>query len=373
MKVLLITSNYRHSWAFLPELREALLRSGVRVHVLDITNIELINEFGEIISWPFWASFNKIRGGHRLVRIILKLFIIKHLGNYDAVNIHYIQDICVYIIDDLIERSRNISLSIWGSDFYRASDNKLNSYRPLFSKLTYIAFGNVYTMKDFGKRVPGFEDKFKIASFGISKFQTLNQKLQFREMIKRELDIPTDKITVVCGYNAHPAQRHQLLLEQINKLPKTIKERIFLIFPLTYGGNSEYITGVIKSAKETQVEFRSFQSFLSDDEIARIRVSGDIVLNAQISDSFSASLQEHLLCNAILLAGDWLPYQIMTDLGVKYFPTPLNQFGDALKTVIENYTSFQNLVRENNSKLYNEGIWENRVKGWIDLYSAKYD
>lgn len=371
MKVLLVTSSYKNSWPFLPELRNALLKEGIIVHILDVTNLKLIDETGKQASNRFLSKFNTVRGGHRFIRFTAKKFIRKNLKTYDAINIHNLEYIYLYLIDELRKYSNNISVSIWGSDFYRATDKRIKSYFPLFDKLDFIGFGNVYTKADFDKKIPGLQTKHRIASFGIDKFEKLTKLLPEKENIKKQLDIPLEKITIVCGYNAYEAQQHLVLLEQLNELNARIKDKIFLLLPLTYGGTQEYKSKVIDKVEKIEIQYQLFTGFATDDEIARIRVIGDVVLNAQISDSFSASLQEHVLCNSILIAGEWLPYKVMADLGLKYFPVSKNNFGKKLEEVILDYDSFTEEVKSNNSILYKEGIWKNRVRGWIELYKAK--
>ncbi len=370
MKVLLVTSSYKNSWPFLPELREALLKERVTVHVLDVSNLILLNERGNIASNPLLAKLNTVRGGHRFIRYTANYFIRKTVGNYDAINIHNLEYLYLFLIDELKKHSKNVSVSLWGSDFYRASDVRIKSYLPLFEKLNFICFGNEYTKSDFDERIPGFGTKHKIAKFGIGKFDVLNSLLPNRDKIKSELGIPPDKITVVIGYNAYPAQQHFYLLRQISQLDDNIKKDIFLLLPLTYGGNKNYKAKIIKEVKKTGCNYKVFTHFTSDEYIAKLRVIGDIVLNAQISDSFSASLQEHILCNAVLIAGVWLPYQVMTDLGLMYCPVALDGFGKKLQEVVENYELYKEEVKNNNSKLYRIGTWGNRIEGWIDLYKA---
>ena len=372
MKVLLVTSDYSNSWPFLPELQAALFKNSVTVNILDVGSLKLIDERGNILHEDkIGGSLNLIRGGHRFIRFTARRFIRTRLSSYDAINIHNLSYIYKHLLPDFRKLSNNISITIWGSDFYRVSDQKLASYKYIFDETDYFTFGSKYPIIDFDKRVPGYSEKLKITSFGIGKFYILRNLFKDRLNVKKELEIPTDKISVVCGYNASSAQQHKLLINQIKTLPLELKEKIFVVVPLTYSGTEEYKNEVELCIYESGLSYKLFRDFATEEEIAKIRVIGDIVLNAQISDGFSSSLQEHVLCNAVLIAGDWLPYKIMTDLGLKFYPVQLHEFGEKLADVISNFEAYYKEVQFNHEKLFKEGIWDNRIKGWIDLYKLK--
>lgn len=375
MKVLIVTSSYDNAWPYLQELRSQLLKKKIIVHVLDIINFSLIKEDGtKNTKYKYLRYLNRIRGGYKLVGSYLAPYCVKSIltDNYDAINIHYLEPVYNSLVPLFRKHGKIISVSIWGSDFYRVSEKKIDSYKSIFNEIDYIGFNNSYTLKEFDNRVKGFSSKLKAVQFGIGKFETIKsiKESSSTEAIKKELGLPLDKIVVTCGYNANPAQQHGLIIEQLSHLDASYQAKIFLLFPMTYSGTKEYIHQIDDLAKKTGISYKIISGFLTQEDIVKIRIATDIVLNAQISDSFSASLQEHLLCGNVLIAGDWLPYQILDDIGVRYYPVSKSEFGNKLLEVLQQLNQVRGEVGENAAKIYANGNWEVRIDEWINqLYS----
>src|SRR5690606_2459589 len=141
----------------------------------------------------------------------------------------------------------------------------------------------------------------------ISKIQNINYSPIFKTEKHK------DKLMVTCGYNGSKAQQHSIIINAIRGMDEGIKAKIFLVFPMTYGGDLNYLKSIQASLNGLQIPYLLISKSLSDVDVAKLRIETDITINIQISDAFSASLQEHLFAQNLLLVGDWLPYQILTD------------------------------------------------------------
>lgn len=371
MKVLIVTSSYDNAWPYLQELRTQLLKKRIIVHVLDIINFSLIKEDGtRTATYKYLKYLNRIRGGYKLIGSYLAPFYVKSIltENYDAINIHYLEPVYKRLVPIFKKQAKTVSLSIWGSDFYRVSTKQMSEYKDVLNDIDYIGFNNLYTLLDFDSRVKGFSSKLRVVSFGIGKFETIRELMaqNTADETKVALGLPLDKIIVTCGYNASPAQQHDLILEQLSHLDTAYKRRIFLLLPMTYSGTKGYINKIEEMARNIGISYKIIQGFLTQEEIVKIRIATDVVLNAQISDSFSASLQEHLLCGNILIAGDWLPYKILDDISVKYYPVQRSDFSIKLTEVIEKYDFFKTEVGDNGDKMYAQANWDVRINEWIE-------
>ena len=59
--------------------------------------------------------------------------------------------------------------------------------------------------------------------------------------------------------------------------------------------------------------------------MASLSKISNITLNIQETDAFSGSISESIMADNVVLVGDWLPYNIYEEWGVKIFKTDLDE------------------------------------------------
>ena len=96
------------------------------------------------------------------------------------------------------------------------------------------------------------------------------------------------------------------------------KKEIFLLLQMTYNGTDRYIRQVADAAKKTGCEYRVIRHYLTDEEVADLRIMTDIYINAQTTDAFSGSVCENLFAGTILINAEWLRYQEFKDYDFQY-------------------------------------------------------
>src|SRR5690606_7299055 len=101
-----------------------------------------------------------------------------------------------------------------------------------------------------------------------------------------------------------------------------------------------------------QIPYLLISKSLSDVDVAKLRIETDITINIQISDAFSASLQEHLFAQNLLLVGDWLPYQILTDNQVFFKQTRIDSLSNNIADCIQNFENYREQTLGNTKKLH---------------------
>jgi glycosyltransferase involved in cell wall biosynthesis len=148
------------------------------------------------------------------------------------------------------------------------------------------------------------------------------------------------------------------------------KDRIFLLFLMTYPKNrDEYIDEVVKEAIDAGFRCKVVTSFLSYEQMAQYEECLDVLISMQTTDQLSSTILENLYCGNIIVAGNWLPYGILSEMGLFFV-----SFGDEeeLKDVIEDILfrkdEYLGYCKQNRDKVYDLSSWDNAVKLWARLW-----
>jgi hypothetical protein len=294
---------------------------------------------------------------------------------YEAVHFHFARTIYIHLLKEVGKITDKKVLTVWGSDFYSVSDHTRKRLGKLLAGVDTVTFANEEVrnqVQDFYsvKKSPG---EFRIAKFGLEPLEYLNKNVDEIMHFREELDLPEDRIIISLGYNGNPIQQHLKILRVLKEDKEFMKykDRVFIIVPVTYGGTKEYVSKVEKLLKETDLPYKMFLKFLTEKEIAAIRVFTDILIQLQLSDQFSGSMQEHLFAGGVVITGSWLPYSTFKNEGV-YFRTigSLDQCSVELRFVIDSLDDEKMKCRENKEKIYKLSSWSGNVESWIDLYNS---
>jgi hypothetical protein len=373
MKVLLVISDYAGGFPFIQDLESELKNAGLEVDVLEFSQFTYReNGKDQRYASKLFSRLAKFRKLGTLVTIFTVKSKLKELrGKYDAVNIHSCEHIYYYLAKPMRKLTDNISVMIWGSDFYRVSNSIREKNRRIFDQMRFIAFGNPQNAKDFTGYYNNYADKSVIAGFGSKKFDLIKNLMKRNPAeIRKQFGLPEDKIIISCGYNGREMQQHLLMLEQVGLLSPQLKSKIFLVLQLGYGADPAYVQNLKDKLGEIRVPYKMFDKMLSDEEIAALRIVPDITLNAQVSDGFSSSIQEHLLARNILIVGDWLPYAFLEKKGMFLRRVPVKDFSVVIEDVIQNLSSYKEKVAGNTEIIESISGWPTRVNEWKKVYTG---
>jgi hypothetical protein len=97
-------------------------------------------------------------------------------------------------------------------------------------------------------------------------------------------------------------------------------------------------------------------------------VSGDIVISIQKSDSLSSTILEYLYANGILLAGEWLPYQVLRNRGIEYMTVSMETISETLAYAVENIESMKKQFENNSNSVSEFSSWNKAIPRWVDIY-----
>lgn len=285
-------------------------------------------------------------------------FLMKKLSkNYDAIDVTFFTKEYYALLDSCIRNHKPYKITIWGSDFYKSTPKDL-AHKEFYYKNSDIIQVETPSVKDDVVRVyPCLAEKIIPCNYGIDLFDIIdnirNQEDNF------VLPLTQDRLVVTCGYNGSPAQQHLKMIELISELPDSIKNRLFLFMPMTYGIPSEdYLNDVKVKLDLSSVPYHIFTKRLSDIDLAKLRLQTDIVINIQVSDSFSSSLAEHLYAGNVLVAGDWLPYSFLEKKSILFYRESLEKMRDCILRLVESIDEEKRKCNNNIAILERMSSWK---------------
>lgn len=275
------------------------------------------------------------------------------------------------VIPKLRKKGLKIKTNIWGSDFYRLKDCQRQKLVPCFDYSNIIQVATEQIKEDFLKTYPQYQEKIRVARFGLSQLDSLLKMMDDNTEIDGSfLGVPDGKVVITCGYNAMTAQRHLQIIDALSSLPNEVKNRLYLLFPMTYGGTPEYKKNVEIKLKHSSLNGKIIFERLRLEQLISLRIRTDIAVNIQETDALAASLQEHIMAGSLLVVGDWLPYQIFDDNGIYIRRTSLEDLTSNILWAIENYKDMRKQLEQNKNKLYQLSSWKAVSPIWADIYKG---
>lgn len=372
MKVLLLYQYLNHT-STVKSLADHLCSLGVNIECLDLPTLHFVS--GKKGKYRFLQRINgilmKIGRGRRILTTRLKCnYILNQIQDFDIIDIHSYDLFYNNIIPDIKKHGKALIIMVWGSDFYRATKEALERKRLGFAYADIIHLETESVRDDFIKVYPEFKSKIRVVPFGLDQLDRLkvSQESPLKEITLVSSEVYRNKLIVTCGYNGIKSQQHLLMIKAVLSLPDNIKSRLHLIVPFTYGGTEKYKKEVIDSLKNSGMPFTLLDKNLSEGEVTELRRISHIVLNIQITDSFSASLQEHMMAGSVLIVGDWLPYDVFDKAGLFTIKTSLEELTSKLFDVVSNYEEYAKKAKLNTEKIYNLSSWSIVANKWVEIY-----
>jgi len=289
---------------------------------------------------------------------------------FDVIHIHYMDTGIIMLLKLLKRKVKMLVGTFWGSDLFRASEQRLKRYEKSFKYLDYITLSTKRMHNKFHQVYNNKYDlKIRAALFGISGFDDISllTKSTTKNECKKFLNIPESKTIISIGYSGDSNQQHENVLNSLISANKGIWKNVYIVLPMTYG-NIEY--GYIDSIKvlldKIGCEYQLITDFLSDIDIAKLRVATDIFIHAQTTDAFSASVQEYLFSGAVVLNPKWISYEELRNLEIEYIE--YSDFNELPKIIEQLLGSELNVCESNRIKLESLSSWASVKENWLALY-----
>lgn len=287
--------------------------------------------------------------------------LLKSLGQYDYVHVHYVEKPLQALIDEFLDNIRGkIIISVWGSDFLKRNDSDRNAIKKLFLHSYKIAF----TSDKFKSEFCNYYNDNCIAKKTCS-FKLGLEPLVFLDKVSRD----DFNLNITVGYNARHNQCHIEILESLRNL-EVSNTNIQLLLPLTYPKDDlVYITKIKDCLNSLNFNFKTYETFMSDENVARLRINTDIFIQLQKTDVLSGAMLEHIAAGSIVITGDWLPYDDLYNMGIELIRvSKRSDVGNKLQEVIRNIDHHKLIARKNAEIVRNNFTWDHLVPTIIRIY-----
>jgi glycosyltransferase involved in cell wall biosynthesis len=380
MKILII-GNRKHQllYSLLKEIKKEYIDDSLVIDVFSQETSDDKYETDALYDSIFTLSMPKFIRKNRILRGIYKQYLfrrqISKLGHYDFVHIHYIEDILIRDAQYFVKKLKcKLIVSIWGSDFLRASDSKKKQMLPILKYASKITIANTVAKENFLKYYSGSipDTKVILCWFFLEPLFVLKKVIKNTTKTDSKLAFGfSEKITIAIGYNASKMQQHLEILKAIesNVELDNFKEDIEFVLPLTYPKSTAYIQEIENCIKNSKFKYRLLTNFMSDKEVSYLRIASDVMIQLQTTDMLSASMLEHMYANNIVITGGWLPYSDLRDWGLVYEEVEeVKSIGKKLNEILLNYDVLMSKTESNNSILELNYNRDEIISKWIDLY-----
>ena len=302
--------------------------------------------------------------------------IIKQLDNYDVINIHYLNPIYRFFVNELRGKTSKLYVTMWGSDFYRVNDRTKNKLKRVFNSCDLITFTNDSMKNDFLNYYEDYHQKVKVCRFGLEVLDFIdevktNKKLkEYKKKFFSKYDIDSQKMIIACGYNSGPGQQHEKIIDSIKLISNEKLEDVIFLFPMAYG-DEENRKKIELLLQNCEFNYKVLTDYLEGNEIALLREISDIMINIQTTDQFSGSMQETLYAGNILINGGWLPYDTFKKEGAFFLEVnDLTELAEKLEYCIDNCEDLKSKTKNNRDIIWNLSSWQNNSKDWYNLYQG---
>lgn len=324
MKKMLLIANPQNKWVqrFISNVLTKLpfdLYVAVDVRQTNKEDIEFLIENNCKIIEITNSRFRKIPLWGSILRYVTYCKKIKNAAKYDGMIVVNIIRFRFLLGRYFVDKIPNSYFLYWGSDLLREPEHNIKRQQKVLDKLT----GIVLTTDMLNKKVeeyfgPRYRQKTHIIGFGTDPIQKLNEikRKISKSDAKGKFGINEKNVTVSIGYSGRKEQQHIKVLDSIKGIEKS---GITVILQFMYDGTEEYQKEVEEKAREYGFDYIILDNYLKVDDIALLRLSTDIFINAQTTDACAGSILESIYAGAILINAKWLHYKELDKYDIDYY------------------------------------------------------
>lgn len=344
-----------------------------------------VKQFAAVTTVPL--STNKLLR-FQLPKFFSPFYIYYHLKRflnnkyYDIIQCHWI--IAPVVISSFMKHyCDRLYLTFWGGELNRT---KSNFCRIFHSKQLYLLYLNRLLKVSDGiinsdlwnksilEKYPFLKNKLYVAEFGSTPLEALYELMgkETKAESKKKMGIENNKLTVLIGYSGKQLHQHIPIIIELAKNVR-LKKQIHLMVPMTRDASHKYINEVKRQLDESGYSYTLLSgSFLSDEDVARLRNATDITLQLSIFDGYSRSIVECLCAKSYLIYGEWLEcYKDSLEKDEFYAESAIS-INDAiikLETIVNSFNLIAKKLEINHEKGKGRNLWSVCIKDWVAIYS----
>jgi hypothetical protein len=295
------------------------------------------------------------------------------LAGYDIYNLHYF-DPSMRDVVKLLPESAPLVVSVWGSDLFQ-----MTGLDAFAAQLEICERANLITilsleMKEMflAKYGRHLEKKIRLADFGLTRMDTIDRHRspETREHFLLQHGIDASRRVLCVGQSGAVRNRHFEVLAALKTLPLRHRDQLAIVVPLTYAAKPAYVAKVEQTAAELGLKIYVLKTFMTEDDVARLRVCADIMIQMPSTDACSGAMCETLYAENLVIAGAWLPYGMLRRKGVYYREVEsVSEIVDDLAWVLDHYDEEKKKTEGNRGKIRALLDPEKALDAWVSIYS----
>lgn len=297
--------------------------------------------------------------------------------HYDVIHCHWLTNSLV-ITKNLKKYCDNLCVTFWGGELSHQMLFKSHSLYMIYlnkfiEQVDYIVNSDAFNEK-VHDTFPNYKGQLRHGQLGSSPVQFLVELMQeeTKDEAKKKMELPIDKKIVMIGYSGKSLHQHLPIIKELEK-DEDLKNKIHLFAPMTRDTQADYVKKVEDALKNSDYTYTLLKDrYLTDEEVARIRMVTDIVFQFSLFDDFSRSIIECICAKAFLLYGDWLNYTVsLNEFGFKAESNSTIADGVLhLKQVVDNFSIYEPIIEENANHGKKRLLWSECIKDWVKLYQS---
>lgn len=298
--------------------------------------------------------------------------ILEQLPMYDAMQLLWIERNWVSVSELIRNKTKKLNLNVGGSDFYRASKDERELKRSLIACADWITAETEDTVRAFQEYYKEDVDtKIALLPFGIEVLEWINLSWDLnKDILKERFRIPNKKMVITCGHNAIEEHQHMEIISALEKLSEPIKQKVVCVFPMTYPrGREKYISEVDNRLNESGLEYVILTDFMDFQSMAEYALISDIMIHVQTTDQLSSTMLEEMYAGSVVIAGSWLPYQSLHEMGIYFLDVDsIPDVTAVLEDVVKNFESYKEKCKGNSKIVWNHSSWDVLAPKWRALW-----
>ena len=297
--------------------------------------------------------------------------ILEQLPVYDVMQILWIERRWSYFYELIRSKTRHLNLNVGGSEFYRAGKAERDFKRNLIACADKVTAETEATVQEFQEYYKDeVKNKMGLLPFGIEVLDFIySNKNRDINVFKRKYHIPLNKIVVTCGHNANESHQHMDMIDALCNMTDVEKRKIVCVFPMTYNGEKSYVEKVRTRLDETNLDYVILTEFMDFQSMAEYALISDIMIHVQTTDQLSSTMLEEMYAGSIVIAGSWLPYRSLHEMGIYFLDVDtIPDVTAVLEDVVMNMESHKEKCAGNSEIVWQHSSWDVLAPKWRALW-----
>ncbi|HMS64417.1 MAG TPA: TDP-N-acetylfucosamine:lipid II N-acetylfucosaminyltransferase [Ignavibacteria bacterium] len=362
----------------LPSRKEVNLAAGNKINAIVYILKDHYNRskiIRNIIRFRTGAVMNQIR--EISMKDIYAAKLKQIFESYDVIHFHYLSPDYLAAIH-FIPQNKKILMTFWGSDLYQVSGVK--NYKKQFEGLKRADLITVNSLElketvlaKFGRDL---SPKIRYADFSVSKSRIDRIEMRCNEgtikNFKRKNGIEEGKKLIILGYSASSKQKHTEILRILDEIESEIKQKFYVVIPMTYGleyENENYLEKVKEVCRNVSFGSKILTDYMAEEELTDFIISSEIKLNLRETDAINAAMLESLFAGNIVVNGAWLQYGKLRRLGLYCKEIEnLSELKTLIPSLINNFDNEKSNCRGNAEIIKKNFLYENTISDWKKIY-----